>query len=165
MQESITQCPCGSGQPYTECCEVFHLGAAAPTAEKLMRSRFTAYALKNVDYLVRTTWPRQQPTLKKEEIHGRADNTRWTRLEIVDTQKGQTEDVTGVVEFKAMFTTPTELHEQTYHECSDFIQENGQWYFIYPNLLQTPVTSQQTGRNDPCPCGSGRKFKKCCMNK
>ena len=164
MQDSITQCPCGSGAAYSKCCGIYHLGTAAPTAEKLMRSRFTAYALKKVDYLIQTTWPRQQTALKEQEIHDRADNTHWTRLEIVGTQKGQTEDATGVVEFKAMFTTPAGLQEQTYHERSDFINEEGRWYFIYPNLSLAPVTRQQTGRNDPCPCGSGKKFKKCCMN-
>ena len=165
MQEPVTQCPCGTGKKYSECCEVYHLDTPAPTAEKLMRSRFSAYALKKLDYLISTTWPRQQPALKEQEIHDRADNTCWTRLEIVETQKGLAEDATGVVEFKAMFTTPKDSQEQTYHERSDFIKENGRWYFIYPNLPQTPVTSRQPGRNDPCSCGSGKKFKKCCMNK
>ena len=163
MSDQTINCPCGSGQSYEQCCSVYHQGTLAPTAEKLMRSRFTAYFMGLVDYLVATTWPRQQPILQKEDIHNRADNTQWLRLEIVETLAGQATDNTGVVEFRAWFTQPPQEQEQVYQERSDFIRENNHWYFIYPNLTQTPATVSEPGRNDPCSCGSGRKYKKCCM--
>ena len=164
MQDQNIHCPCGSGQPYSQCCALYHQGQPAPTAQKLMQSRFSAYALKQIDYLIDTTWPRQQPALKKQEIHQRADNTHWIRLDIIDTEAGLTTDVTGIVEFKATFTTPEDLKEQVYHERSDFIKEEGRWYFIYPNLRQSSEAKKRPNRNDPCICGSGRKFKKCCMS-
>lgn len=165
MPEQPTLCPCGSGQSYEQCCQTYHNGQPAPTAEALMRSRFTAYALDLVDYLVATTWPAQQATLKQQQTYQQGDSTHWTRLEVIATEAGLETDSEGVVEFRAMYTTPSEPLEQSYHERSDFICHNGRWYFIYPGLPQSPSDSKQPGRNDPCPCGSGRKFKKCCMTK
>ena len=164
MPSHTTFCPCGSGDTYQQCCFTYHQDIApAPTAEHLMRSRFTAYAMNLVDYLIKTTHPGQQAALKKEQTYLAPDNTEWTRLEILHTESGQKGDKTGVVEFKAWFRQPPDTTEQCYQERSDFIQENGRWYFIYPNLPQAPVTHKQPGRNDSCPCGSGQKFKKCCL--
>ena len=152
---SESLCPCGSGQTYQLCCEVFHKGKYAPTAEKLMRSRFSAYYLKNAAYLLETTWPRQYDGLDKSGIMKRVDTTEWMRLDVVRTEAGQTEDSKGIVEFKAWFKEGA--GESAHHETSDFIWENGRWYFIYPD-----IPAKLPGRNDPCLCGSGKKYKKCC---
>lgn len=148
-------CPCGSQRPYSDCCAIYHHGQPAPTAEALMRSRFCAYFLKNTDYLLDTTWPRQHQNLDKAAIHQRADTTQWTRLDVVRTEAGTEQDTKGIVEFRAWYQNgETEL---AHHETSDFIRENDRWYFIYPD-----IPARLPGRNDPCLCGSGRKFKKCC---
>ena len=123
-----------------------------------MRSRFCAYFLGNTTYLTATTWPRQQAGLDKAAIQARADDVQWTRLDIIRSEAGQINDTKGIVEFKAWFTQPGNHEEQSYHETSDFVRESGQWYFIYPG-----IEARMPGRNDPCFCGSGRKFKKCCM--
>lgn len=122
-----------------------------------MRSRFTAYYQGNTDYLIATTWPRQKDGLDKAAIHQRADSTEWTRLDVVRTEAGQAGDPKGVVEFKAWYKTP-EGKEAAHHESSDFIKEGDHWYFIYPD-----IPAKLPGRNDPCLCGSGKKYKKCCM--
>ncbi len=119
--------------------------------------------MHRVDYLIATTWPAQQETLKHKGIHTRDDKTCWTRLEIIDCVAGTPSDKTGVVEFKAWFTESAGQQEKMYQERSDFIKDNGRWYFIYPNLPQTQATLNTPGRNDPCSCGSGKKYKKCCM--
>ncbi len=156
--DTTSHCPCGSKQTYGDCCGQYHSGTPAPTAEKLMRSRFCAYFLKNADYLVATTWPRQSEALDNTGLHKRTDETQWQRLEIISTEAGTETDVKGKVEFKAWFFNPSNKGEEPYHENSDFIKEEGKWFFIYPNL-----PAKLPARNDPCLCGSGKKFKKCCM--
>ena len=155
--DPASPCPCGNDQPYHECCGVFHQGVAASTAEKLMRSRFTAYFLGDTDYLLKTTWQRQISGIDQAGIHKRADNTQWRRLDIVSKEAGGESDNKGKVEFKAWFFNPVTQKEEAHHENSDFIKEEGRWYFIYPD-----VAVKMPGRNDPCLCGSGKKFKKCC---
>ncbi|MGI9273683.1 MAG: YchJ family protein [Endozoicomonas sp.] len=158
MNDQESLCPCGSGQPYPQCCGLYHGGEPVPTAEKLMRSRFCAYFLGNTDYLTATTWPRQQAGLDKAAIQSRADDVQWTRLDVIRSEAGQINDNKGIVEFRAWFTQPGDSEEQPYHETSDFIREDSRWYFIYPG-----IEAQMPARNDPCICGSGRKYKKCCM--
>ncbi|OED44291.1 hypothetical protein ACH42_07970 [Endozoicomonas sp. (ex Bugula neritina AB1)] len=120
---------------------------------------FKGLGFSDRHYLVETTWPSQQSILKEEGTYNSA-NTLWTRLEIVDTVAGQESDQKGIVEFKAWFTQPPEDKEQMYQERSDFIKEGEHWYFIYPDL--SPL-NKELGRNELCSCGSGRKYKKCCM--
>ncbi|MGN6326321.1 YchJ family protein [Pseudolysinimonas sp.] len=92
-------CACGSGRTYAECCEPYHLGdVAAPTAEALMRSRYTAFARGNGAYLLRTWHPMTRPEHVDVD-----DGTVWRRLQIVDTVRGGEGDVTGVVEFRAAY--------------------------------------------------------------
>lgn len=142
-------CPCGSGKPYGECCAPLHRGErSAATAEALMRSRYSAYVLKDGDYL-RATWhPSTRPALL--ELEG--DTTRWLGLRILATAQGGEGDESGSVEFAADYAGG-QLHER-----SRFVRERGQWRYLDGELLP-PV---KVGRNEPCPCGSGRKFKRCC---
>ncbi|MRI34511.1 hypothetical protein EOPP23_16110 [Endozoicomonas sp. OPT23] len=157
--EKTSSCPCGSGNTYIDCCDRYHNQGLLPeTAEQLMRSRFCAYYLKNNDYLIETTWPRQHEAMRQERLHQQEDNTRWSKLDILSTVAGKEGDTKGKVEFKAWFINPASGNEEPYHENSDFIRESGSWYFIYPNLAAKPPA-----RNDPCLCGSGKKFKKCCI--
>ena len=163
MSNDSTLCPCGSENPYSECCGPFLAGdATPPTAEALMRSRYTAHALANVPYLMQTLHPKTRGKFSPESVRVFAENSDWQRLEILRTEAGGTSDPTGVVEFKAYFKD--RKGPQIHHEVSDFEKVEGTWYFKeghYPRI-KTIRTGKKVGRNDPCPCGSGKKYKKCC---
>ena len=152
---------------YKECCQIFHDnidktdGIKADSAERLMRSRYSAFVLVKPDYIVKTTVPAQQGLLDIESIESWATETDWAGLEIVKhTPKlGKRH---AQVEFKAFYST--ENGQQAHHELSTFVKiidkssdkQNERWYFLDPTVSMT-VSQKQ-----PCICGSGEKFKRCC---
>ena len=158
-------CPCGSGQPLSACCGIY-LGheAAPPTAEALMRSRYTAFVLRNADYLLATWDPLHRP----RHIDLTKDQPEWLGLEILRTESGKADDCAGQVEFIARFR----LHgaEQTLHERSRFRKQDKGWVYVDGDILthternvsDSLGTQRNIGRNAPCPCGSGQKYKRCC---
>lgn len=152
-QEAITgACPCG-GQLYTECCGPLHRGQPAASAEQLMRSRYCAYCLGLIDYLVATTLPAQQAQLDVAAMVRWSQESTWLGLQVKEvTEHGRDQ---AQVTFTASWRDPDGSQHQ-HRECSDFARKEERWYFIDPNH-QTAV-----GRNAPCPCGSGRKYKRCC---
>jgi len=154
-------CPCGSGKTFGECCRPFIAGQPAPTAETLMRSRYCAYQQNNVAYLVVTTHPGQQTHIRQQGFYQQLDGTHWLRLEVIATEAGTANDQRGVVEFRAWFTdSESPDAEKVHHERSSFTKVDGRWYFVFAGV---PLINTATvGRNDPCPCGSGKKYKKCC---
>ena len=155
-------CPCGTNINYDNCCARFHRGdARTETAEQLMRSRYSAWALGLIDYIIATTWPKQQHHLQRKTLKAWADATEWRQLEIIDIDKGQVDNTTGEVEFRATCRLKASGEINVHQERSSFIREAGQWFFIDP----ASATNIKPGRNDPCLCGSGKKYKKCCMNK
>jgi SEC-C motif-containing protein len=108
---------------YSACCEPFHDGQAATTAEQLMRSRYSAYALGRTDYVFRTWHPRTRPDdLENDPGLG------WDGLEVLRTRAGGAEDATGVVEFRARYRT----HDgaDTLHETSRFERRAGRWVYV-----------------------------------
>lgn len=116
------RCPCGTGLTYGECCGKYHAGATAPTAETLMRSRFTAFAVGDEDYLLRTWAPEERPASL-----GLADSgLRFYRLDVLDVVGGGPLDETGVVEFEA-FYKGTEAGSQ--RERSSFRRLDGNWVY------------------------------------
>jgi SEC-C motif-containing protein len=145
-------CPCGSGADEAACCGRYHAGERAPTAEALMRSRYTAYVRGAIDYLVATHDPRTRGTVDVAAIAAWSRDTIWRGLEIVATERGGTGDETGSVEFIASGTTRGAPFRQ--HERSRFRRVDGAWLYV-DGKVGAP------GRNDPCPCGSGLKFKRC----
>ncbi|MAK63062.1 MAG: hypothetical protein CMK09_18995 [Ponticaulis sp.] len=151
-------CSCGSGKALADCCEPYLTGAAVPeTAEALMRSRYTAYTLRNIGYLART-----QETDQPFDAVSAADWARqadWKRLDIVNTQAGQASDETGKVEFIAWYLLGEDL--TCHNEVSDFRRRDGNWFYTHGEGKPEARAFAAYGRNDPCPCGSGRKFKKC----
>jgi SEC-C motif-containing protein len=157
-------CPCQSGQSLEECCgRYLDGGQQPPTAEALMRSRYTAYSLGNVDHILATTHPDKRPELKRDSIESWAAESEWLGFEVVATQDGAANDETGEVEFVAYYETAE--GPVTHRERSTFSKLDGRWYFVDGEMIkQRPVVRDhpKVGRNDPCPCGSGRKFKKCC---
>ena len=156
-------CPCGSGRTLAECCgPVIDGTRLAATAEELMRARFTAHATRNHGFVHRTyrgTAGQPQPPDEAYPV------TEWTRLVVHSHTPGNTPDIAHV-DFSAYGV------EQgagiVLHEKAEFVRENGAW--IYTRALRegpAPVrgTGPKAGRNDPCPCGSGKKFKHCCLGK
>lgn len=162
MAENL--CPCGSGEPYSNCCEPFLNGMrTAPTAEAAMRARYTAYVKENVDFLRDSLTPKQRGDFSAEETRKWARESDWLGLEIVRTEGGGEKDTAGEVEFKATFTS--EDLKQVHYEIARFEKENGQWLYAgdrKPEGRTVRREEPKVGRNDPCPCGSGKKFKKCC---
>lgn len=153
-------CPCNSGRCYTACCQPLLSGQTeAATAETLMRSRYSGYVAGDIAYLLRTWHPSTRPpTLAADTI------LNWCGLEIIRTEKGQEEDVEGIVEFKATACSHPNLVQL--HETSRFVKEEGLWFYVAGDMTQASLPTrgmaQKVGRNSPCPCGSGKKFKKCC---
>ena len=148
-----TLCPCQSGKLYAHCCEPFHLAQAIPTtAEQLMRSRYAAYTLVNIPYIVTTTVPAQQPLLDQKAMQEWGEETNWAGLYILE-HRPFISKIHSLVEFKAYFQT--ENGKEAHHERSLFVLINGRWYFVDPTV---PLPTQK----QPCLCGSGKKFKHCC---
>lgn len=122
-------CPCGSAQPFANCCEPIISGKKyATTALELMLSRYTAFTLADVDYLLRSHAVKTRPVKDRKNIERWAKSVKWMGLSILRTEAGQTTDETGYVEFKATFLEngqPGQIHEK-----SLFQRENGQWVYV-----------------------------------
>lgn len=196
MQPNLHVCPCqihplssaiSSPLLYKDCCQPYHEavyheavyhdalcngevgkaeGIKAETAERLMRTRYSAFVLIRPDYIIKTTLPAQQNLLDIKAIESWAKETNWAGLEIVaHTPKlGKRH---AQVEFKAYFkptNNASNLEEkvQAHHELSAFVRvkdkanNDARWYFLDPTVAMT-VSQKQ-----PCICASGEKFKRCC---
>jgi SEC-C motif domain protein len=152
-------CPCGSNVDYVDCCKPYHSGEkSALTAEALMRSRFSAYALDDTAYIIKTWAGSVQP----EKIDFSKEPIEWSRLEIVGTKKGGIKDSKGIVEFKAYYIQNAE--ELVLHEASRFIKTNGRWLYLdgVVKSVGKIIPQSNEGKNAPCSCGSGKKYKRCC---
>ena len=127
-----------------------------------MRARYTAYTQIEMGFIEKTHDPKTNKDIDMQGSREWAESTNWEGLEIVETKQGGVDDEVGTVEFKAIFST--EEGSQIHHELSHFRKQNGVWYYsdsITPN--RTLVREfPKVGRNEPCPCGSGKKHKKCC---
>ena len=165
-------CPCGTKLEYSKCCEPYILGKSpAPTPEAVMRSRYSAFVKGAVAYLKDSLAPDARSDFNEKDTQMWIKNSEWLGLEILSA-KGDT------VEFVAKYKAQGKVLE--HHEVSKFRQVGGRWYFAdgeshvheegkghdhgaaaapqNPNVRESP----KVGRNDPCACGSGEKFKKCC---
>ncbi|MGY6563111.1 MAG: YchJ family protein [Halomonadaceae bacterium] len=149
MTSTISRCPCGSGLPLDACCGRFHAGEAAPTPEALMRSRYSAFALGLEDYLLATWHASTRPVDLNLD-----DATSWIRLEVLDHGSAGER---GHVHFRATFREGRRWGVLA--ENSRFVHEAGRWFYVDG---EPTMERLKPGRNDPCPCGSGRKFKSCC---
>jgi len=161
--DSAQACFCGSGKPFADCCEPVLAGKrVAGTAEELMRARFTAHVTRNFAFLHRTYRPTsRQPFVEEKE----APKTQWTRLVVHQHAAGPAPDM-AFVDFSAYGTE--EGRELVLHEKAEFVRQDGAW--IYTRALREgpapfKAAAPKPGRNDPCPCGSGKKYKQCCLLK
>jgi SEC-C motif-containing protein len=147
-------CACGSGRDYRDCCEPFHRGLAQPPSPlALMRSRYCAFSLGLAGYLRATVHPALGGAGEDSALEETFRSVCWIGLRIVDFPPPL--DGRGEVEFVA-FHERDGVVEQL-HERSLFLREDGRWLYRSGQFLpRLPL-----GRNDECPCGSGRKFKKC----
>ncbi|MFT3782388.1 MAG: YchJ family protein [Nibricoccus sp.] len=159
----MSLCPCGSNKEYEVCCGPIIAGAPAPTAEALMRSRYTAYVKHEYAHLEKTLSEAQRKDFDAADSKRWAESSEWLGLTIHQTEKGGPDDEQGMVHFTAKFRAEGEDREHI--EAALFTKESGRW--VYSGYIQpkgTPVRREtpKVGRNDPCPCGSGKKYKKCC---
>lgn len=128
-----------------------------------MRSRYSAYAKHEVDHLGRSLSEEQRKDYAPEEAKRWAEKSEWLGLTIIRTEKGGPTDDEGLVEFSARYRT--EGNEQEHLETAVFTREAGEWVYAGQMATQGQTVrreSPKVGRNDPCPCGSGKKYKKCC---
>ena len=179
MSISLPICPCQINPSsddisapllYQDCCQPYHDGllnketdkddgVKLDSAERLMRSRYSAFVLIKPEYIVKTTLPAQQKLLDIQAIENWAKETDWAGLEIV-THTPKLGKRHAQVEFKAYFKTNENL--QAHHELSAFVKvtdknsNNARWYFL------DPTVSMSVSQKQPCICGSGEKFKRCC---
>lgn len=121
----MNNCPCGSEMTYNQCCRQYHDGKSAPTAETLMRSRYSAYVMRNGAYLHRSWHSSTRPNKKGLLQLPPMD---WLGLEIVRTEFGGGHDATGIVEFIARFRDGEQTGEL--HETSRFAREGGKWFYV-----------------------------------
>ncbi len=163
-------CPCrkSADKPlsYAECCEPYVTGQAkAPSAEALMRARYSAFAMGKIDYLIDTVAPEERSDIERGSLEAWSRESEWHGLDIVETVEGRPGNKTGIVEFVAHFTRAGDERE-AHHERSTFRYDDKDacWYFVDGARPKgrTIVKGAQIGRNDPCSCGSGKKYKKCC---
>lgn len=155
-------CPCGSRKQLQDCCNPIIKNQSAPTALALMKSRYTAYSIGEAQYLYDTTHQKHRSEYKIEGIEQWSKENTWTNLEIISVEHGSVSDTIGVVEFKAYFTD-AKGKNQVHHERSNFQKEEGRWYYLDGKINPKEVDlMKKVHRNDPCPCGSGKKYKKCC---
>ncbi len=153
ISNNSKSCPCGSNISLNDCCAPIIQGKLiAKTPEQLMRSRYTAYALRDIEYLLES-WDIMYRPVSISFEH----EVRWLRLEITDTHEFKNEDNTGKVSFIATSICEDTLVEM--QEKSTFIKKNGVWLYQKGELTTTRKTIALNGK---CPCGSGKKFKRCC---
>ncbi|MCP5100031.1 MAG: zinc chelation protein SecC [Chloroflexi bacterium] len=129
----MSQCPCHSGQPYKICCQPFHNGKKPPTPVALMRSRYAAYALDKVGYVVKTEYP-NSPRLKKDVVGFRKEvkvfcqTTDFIGLQILAESKPG--EVPATVTFHAVLMQ--QGHDVSFTECSLFELVKGRWFYVRP---------------------------------
>ena len=128
-----------------------------------MRSRYSAYVAHNVDHIVNSHDPDNRGDVDREHTEKWATEATWHGLEIVSTERGTETDEDGIVEFIARYAIKG--GEYLHHERSEFRKIDDTWYYIDGEMVKPkPVVrdAPRVGRNDPCPCNSGKKYKKCC---
>lgn len=164
VMKNEENCPCCSGKPYGECCApVLEGSRKAETAEELMRARYSAYVTEHIEFLKTSATSAVQAEFDEKSSIAWSRAAQWHGLEIIATEKGGKTDDEGIVEFRATYTANREFCN--HHEVARFVKEPDGWKFDDGELVaETPIVreSPKVGRNDPCPCGSGKKFKKCC---
>lgn len=183
-----TICPCGVlptntelesfnlNKPYSKCCQPLHQGVEqAYNAERLMRSRYCAFVKVLPDYIIATTLPAQRPLLDKEMIKTWAEDTKWAGLEIVKhvpklskhhaqvgfkayyyTMQGGSLMLKAHQELSTFVKTKESMYENDISRSQEIGMNTERWFFL------DPTVDCHMSQKQPCICGSGQKFKRCC---
>jgi SEC-C motif-containing protein len=153
-------CFCHSGLPFEQCCEPYLQGLSSPdTPEQLMRSRYSAYVTSNYQYVLDTYTVNQRKSLILEDLQQGGNEAQWLRLDVLNAHTHK-DDLSGQVEFVAYY----QVNDTKYklHERSTFYRENNLWRYDNGTLFEDGGLYKPQ-RNDLCLCGSGKKYKKCCL--
>ena len=160
----MAHCPCGSKRSFDACCGPYIENLyPAPTAEALMRSRYTAYTRANVAYLKKTSRTGLAGEFDEAAVTQFAKRVRWLGLDIIRTQQGLSDDTVGEITYVARYVDAG--HEKQIAEHARFQKSPTGWLYVGSSTApsSTVAPKVRVGRNDPCPCGSGKKYKKCCF--
>ncbi len=153
MKIDLTQaCYCGLPKAFDACCHIFHQGTPAPTPETLMRSRFSAFATANVAYIIKTQADQLNQGIDPQAFKEELQKQKWIKLEVLQSQD-------NTVTFQASMLNHDILY--TLKEHSLFDTKDDQW--IYTQAIEHEDSEYKMSRNEPCPCGSGKKYKQCCQ--
>ena len=161
MASDPGNCVCGTGLPFEACCGPLLAGdQPASSALALMRSRYTAYVRGEIDYIMRTQ--ESGEGIDRESTESWSRNSEWLGLEVVKSEGGIEGHQEGSVEFIARYRHQGEEH--AHHEVAEFRRDGPGWILIDGKMVNSTFvrTQPKVGPNQPCPCGSGKKFKKCC---
>ena len=159
----MKNCPCDSGLEYAECCEPYITKAKdAPTAEALMRSRYSAYVEHAIDYIVETCTNDEKNKIDIKQTKNWSEKSKWLGLKILSAEKGGPNDSEGTVEFQALYEM--DGLRDNHHEKAKFKKQDGRWLYVEGEIVPKTIVRAEPkiGRNEPCTCGSGRKYKHCC---
>jgi len=142
-------CICGSNKDFDSCCGgIISHKREAQTPQELMRSRYSAYVKADARYLLLSTTKENQYVDDVELIEDFCTQVDWLKLDVLNAKD-------DTVEFKAYYKDATGI--KVLHEKSNFVKEDGVWKYKDGELYNSKIE-----RNESCPCGSGKKYKKCC---
>ena len=128
-----------------------------------MRSRYSAYVEHEIDYIINTCVNRTNKDIDYKSTRDWSEQSKWLGLKILSSEKGGFSDNEGTVEFEAAYEKNG--LKDVHHETAKFKKENDEWLYVEGNISPRTIvrSAPKTGRNEPCPCGSGKKFKQCCL--
>ncbi len=157
------KCPCGSEKSLADCCKPYIKGKKkAPTPEALMRARYTAYATQETQFILESNAPQTADDVDLDATKQWSKKAEWEGFELVSSKMEEGESQ-AELEFIARYSIDGQ--QMKHHELSTFVKQDGSWYFLDGDTVKPkPIRREgpKIGRNDPCPCGSGKKYKKCC---
>lgn len=155
--KNTDKCPCGNNKNLSNCCGKFLYSNELPnTPVELMRSRYTAFVLNELDYIKNTAVGKALERMEEDKSSESEKHLKWVKLNIIN-YNGSHNDNVGQVEFEAYFSLKGKI--SILHEKSNFKKINNKWFYIDGI---TNYTDYKIGRNDACLCGSNKKYKKCC---
>jgi SEC-C motif-containing protein len=127
-----------------------------------MRSRYTAYAVHSIDYIVNTCIRKGEQDIDIKQTKEWSEKSTWLGLKILSVEKGGIENDEGIVEFEAKYEQNG--LQDTHHEKASFKRRDGEWFYDEGTIVPVTIVRAQpkVGRNEKCPCGSGKKYKHCC---
>ena len=127
-----------------------------------MRSRYSAYVEHEIDYIINTCVHSDKDSINYKSTRDWSEQSTWLGLKIISAEKGGVSDNEGIVEFEAVYAR--DGLKEVHHETAKFKKDTGEWLYAEGTISPRSMVrvSPKIGRNDPCPCGSGKKYKHCC---